>query len=302
MSINPDEALAYIDFVVERHSIWMKRQEGLPAPWTEDPILAERKFTNVFRVLDPGSQFALGLVDEDGISPRDAIARAYLYRVTNLPDSWDALLGELGRYPLASDLGRELTALWMDLRASGVRVFSGAYVINQGIMVRGVDKLEVLSGFAARFFSEGSPDDLVPDFLYATTQRERHSILKRIPGINDFMALQILTDYGYSLFHEANEDEFVVGGPGSILGARFIDPDAKVVDTIWWAYHAIQDVGVRVELPDGCRYRYPSLMDAQNTLCEFSKYVRLRERPMKGKPYPAVHPGPQPRPRLPRHW
>ena len=51
----------YQHMVRERHQIWLARQHGASYPWTEDPVLANRKFTNMFRVLDPGSQFVFDL-------------------------------------------------------------------------------------------------------------------------------------------------------------------------------------------------------------------------------------------------
>jgi len=35
-------------YMNERHSIWMKRNKGEQKPWTQDPILQQYKFTNVF--------------------------------------------------------------------------------------------------------------------------------------------------------------------------------------------------------------------------------------------------------------
>ena len=43
-------------------------------------------------------------------------------------------------------------------------------------------------------------------------------------------------------------------------------------------------------------------MDVQNTLCEFSKYVRFQSKPIPTKQYVPAHPGPQPPPVLPKHW
>ena len=40
---------AFFDYVKERHSIWTKRQEGLPPPLTENEILQTWSFCNVFR-------------------------------------------------------------------------------------------------------------------------------------------------------------------------------------------------------------------------------------------------------------
>lgn len=44
------EPLVY--FMQERHRIYQRRAAGQPAPWTEDPILRDNRFCNVFRELD----------------------------------------------------------------------------------------------------------------------------------------------------------------------------------------------------------------------------------------------------------
>ena len=69
INVDPDMALDYLEFVEERHRIWEKRRSGEPQPWTEDHVLQDRKFTNVFRVLDYGSQFLLTNLLSDYISP-----------------------------------------------------------------------------------------------------------------------------------------------------------------------------------------------------------------------------------------
>ncbi len=64
----------YLSFCRERHKIWLKRQAGDPGPWTDDPILATRKFTNVFRILDPGTQFVVQELLPDANPPGRADA------------------------------------------------------------------------------------------------------------------------------------------------------------------------------------------------------------------------------------
>jgi hypothetical protein len=46
---------AFFDFINERHRIWCLRNNGLPRPWTDDPVLLDWSFTNVFRELDTGT-------------------------------------------------------------------------------------------------------------------------------------------------------------------------------------------------------------------------------------------------------
>jgi len=45
----------FANFINERHLIWIKRNQGLQKPWTDDPILQQYKFTNIFRQLDTGT-------------------------------------------------------------------------------------------------------------------------------------------------------------------------------------------------------------------------------------------------------
>ena len=94
----------YQRFVRERHRVHERRRGGAPAPWSQDEIVARKKFTNVFRVLDYGSQFAVGILNEPGLSRQEAFARAFLYRYTNLPSAWDAVRDVLGRYPVLQDM------------------------------------------------------------------------------------------------------------------------------------------------------------------------------------------------------
>ena len=89
----------FLRFVVERHRIWEQRQAGAPQPWTDDPVLATRKFTNVFRVLDPGTQFLLTDLFEPDIDPRDTLMRAFLYRHTGRVEIWELLGVMTGQYP-----------------------------------------------------------------------------------------------------------------------------------------------------------------------------------------------------------
>src|SRR5690606_9607191 len=90
--------------------------------------LANKKFTNMFRVLDPGSQFVFDLKGE----PIDVIARLVFYRITNLPATWYALRAAYGRYPTADDFVHRSALLFQTIdayRKQGNRVFSGAYII-----------------------------------------------------------------------------------------------------------------------------------------------------------------------------
>jgi hypothetical protein len=300
MSFDLERFRMYTRFVEERHRIWELRQLGEPPLWTGDAILASKKFTNVFRVLDPGSQFIFELA---GLSERDTLMRLFLYRHTGRVEAWQYLASRLGSYPLVVDLERVRT-LWQDYRDAGNPIFTGAYLVYPQSSNPGTNKLDSIINLTQRLFTPGAPDDVLPDFLAATTQAERFAALRRNRGVADFMSMQILTDWGYTAFGEDRENEFVVPGPGCRRGVQAITKTPKQADFIRFAREELlaSDDCPTLNLGDGMGVRYPSIMDVQNTLCEFSKYVRFVEAGITSKPYTPAHPGPQATPVLPQHW
>jgi hypothetical protein len=246
--------------------------------------------TNMFRVLDPGSQFVLtDLLSNNAV---DFLTRCVFYRITNLPKTWYAMRDVFGRYPVAQEFVKYDEALAKMLsryRAEGNNIFSGAYIIIPNPGVGGSDKM-VDAIALTKFFVEEKAEN----FLYANSQEERYHILRSTKGLGRFLAMQILTDWGYG--QDVNrEDEFIVAGPGASRGAAHLNehayPEAVIHDLafrIWWDDPIVQINGYTL-----------GLMNTQNTLCEFSKYVREMNAPRKVTPYRPAHPGVQPKPVLP---
>lgn len=302
----PNETMLdlYEGYVLSRHEVWLARQLAKPQPWTDDPIVASKKFTNDFRVLDPGSQYVVKMLQESGLSEEDALARAFLYRYTNRPETWDYLKRVLGRWPLASDMipGGDLETALVNWRAWGETVFSGAYIIMPAPNTPG-DKVRQVVALAHRLHHPQSPENVASAVLGARTHRGAFDALKANFGVGPFMTMQVLTDFGY-YSPEWNENGFVIAGPGSKRGIAHLRRNESPEDTIawiqeWWADQPVQPfvtVGER-------RDRTLSLMDIQNTFCEFSKYVRFKVRgDSTARSYRPAHPGIQPDPVLPLHW
>lgn len=288
----------FLFFTAERHRIWEKRQAGLAQPWTTDPILASKKFTSVFRILDPGTQFVLTDLFEPGLDPRDQLMRAFLYRHTGRVEAWQYLDVTTG-YPTVSSL-EDVRAALKDYRGAPQKrpVFTGAYLVFPQSDVPGTDKLDSIVNLASRLFTPGSPDDVMPAWNRARTQAQRFAALRSNKGVGDFMAMQTLTDWGYAQPDDL-EDEFLVPGPGSIKGAAALFPGVRTMEVV---RRVVQEVRA---LPDCPRlgYRVPSLMDiGSNLLCEYSKYARFAKQPLPTKPYVPAHPELQPAPVLPSYY
>lgn len=284
-----DLDMRYFDFVEERHAAWQRRQAGELGPWSTDPIIAGRKFTNVYRVLDRGSQLLVRML-YDGGSPKDIFFRCFMYRYTNRPETWLWMRDKLGRWPGMRDL-ETVGRLLKDLRSTGQPVFSGAYLIIPQPGHRGdkIDHVMDLIRVARRRVAR--------DYLAASGPQDRFEMLRKLYGVGDFLSMQILTDWGYSPYGSDDENDFIMPGPGCRKGIRAWGWTGDYVAGIrhareFWASERSVLLGDRP----------PSLMDVQNTFCEFFKYDRYQR---KGGEHPAAYVssyGPPPPLMLPVQW
>jgi hypothetical protein len=295
----------YLHFVQKRHDIWLHRQADMPQPWTADPILRGKKFTNVFRVLDHGSQFLVReLLYGDSPTFEDALMRCFLYRYTNIPEPWEAFYQTVGMYPQICCLRDDLPMVWKQHKAEGKPIFGTAFKMFVGAENKGTDRLTWILNLTRRYFLPESPDCIVKKFMDQYTMQGRLDVLRTIPRCADFMAMQIVTDIGYGPWVVADENEMILPGPGCKRGAGHLfengHKDAGAI--VYWCQRRIHESLDRVVLQTPNAYRSPSLMDVQNTLCEFQKYVRYLGNPPPAQPYLPKHPGPQPKPVLPVYW
>lgn len=287
----------YRSFVRNRHSVYEQRLAGIPQPWTDDPIVATRKFTNVFRILDRGSQFLYEIIRDTDY--HTALFRAFLYRYTNRPEPWVAFEESWGWMPGPEDaVDGTLLATWRSFRnlspdlevnhrkVGEMAIFGNAYKMFSGQENKGTDRLT----WAVNLARDWMTPEFAAAFETADSQQTRNVMLQEIPRCKGFMSMQILTDMSYYAGYD--ENEFVIAGPGAVRGSSEIDKRAVPLEMIreltsYWAREG--DVNLYG--------RTPSLMDVQNTLCEFSKYVKWKPGPTQYKPV-----GPQQFPILPPHY
>lgn len=261
-----------VKFAKARHRVW----EGKP---TKSRILTTRKFTNVFRVLDRGSQYLLDLMNLHD-DPIDRLALSYFYRQVNRPDTMDAIIEANGGFvPEASEIFSED---WYDKVVGPVaearpgRFLSGAYMIlvSPSDPRPTVKKMQSVFPAAAPWLGH----------VAETADLElRVMLLQETPGLGPFMAMQIATDLGYTKGEPDQENTFILAGPGSKRGVGYLL--GKEYATVAEAKHIITTFPVE-ELPPlpESNGRPASWMDIQNVFCEFSKYARMVDRGDKGAP------------------
>jgi hypothetical protein len=96
---------SYWRFAAQRQAIFFRRLEGMPPPWTDDPILRRHKFTNAYRASDRVSQFLIRhVIYGDGYAqdPVEVVFRILLFKLFNKIETWRLLETEIGRPTWAS--------------------------------------------------------------------------------------------------------------------------------------------------------------------------------------------------------
>ena len=94
-----DPARAFFDWCRERERIRAKREQGLPPPWSADPVFQRGRFLNVFREDDKGSRAILRFVRQAGKTVPELLHALFFARWCNRHSMLDRLDPRLLRQP-----------------------------------------------------------------------------------------------------------------------------------------------------------------------------------------------------------
>src|SRR5260370_33132470 len=110
----------YWYFASERQRAFEGRVSGQSRPWSDDPILQQYKFCNVFRAADRVSQYMIREVcyQDEPCTPEDRLFQIVAFRTFSKIATGRSMREFLGRYPTLDDLpgasfseGRERTTI-----------------------------------------------------------------------------------------------------------------------------------------------------------------------------------------------
>ena len=248
------------NFMVERHNIYLRRFiQGDPYPWTEDPILNEYSFCNVYRELDRVTIWIRENWREPYADHRNLPFAMAVARQINWPDT----LEEIG-FPEKWE-PEKVKAIMQDRMTRKEKVYTGAYMLTGTLggtkIEQTVDK--ILTPLYARFpchFS--SLEDSWRSFLpYA--------------GFSGFMAYEVVTDLRHTKWLRNAPDimTWANPGPGAKRGLNRIH--GREVTQSVPREKQIQEMRELLELLNGKPLPL-EMRDIEHCLCEFDKYERVR--------------------------
>jgi hypothetical protein len=252
-------------FMKERHAIHVRRTLNQDPPWTDDVILRDHRFCNIYRNLDKVTMW----IHENWCEPHkddpDLWFALCVARLLNLPESMKAV-----GYPVPWDLLKFGRAIKKHKEAGG-KCFNAAYIVStNGIAM---DKLAYLAH-----------DVLTPLWKNRMTLRPRegdtlmswHMQLMMYNGMGHFIAAQVIADLKYFdkyLLRAKDHATFAAPGPGSLRGISVIEGRTiKQSDEFRLALARLDEKIAPMVKAAGM----PPVdrQNLQNSLCEYSKYMR----------------------------
>jgi hypothetical protein len=266
----------YWRFAAARQDMYLRRLDGSPAPWTDDPILREHRFTNAFRAADRVSQFLIRDVIYGDDTPQesdDVIFRILLFKAFNKVTTWQELERQVG--PVSwKHYSFETYLHALDRTAQSGPIYSPAYVIPP----------PQLGGSTKRENHLRLIEHIMRDGITSVVEGARslapvYERLCSYPSIGPFLAFQFTIDLNYSEVMDAGEDAFVIAGPGARDGIRkCFGRSAHGIESevIHYMAAAQEQHFERLGLHFGGLFGRPlQLIDCQNVFCEVDKYARV---------------------------
>lgn len=273
----------YWRFAALRQGLYLSRLNGQPQPWSDDPILSEYRFTNVFRAADRVSQYLLRHViygRDAPNDPDDVVFRILLFKLFNKVSTWQRLEREFGALTW-SNYDFDAYGRALDDAAARGPIYAAAYVMpppRMGELRKHRNHLRLLE----HMMSDALPDAIASGSSLANVYRQ----LKSYPSIGRFLAFQFAIDLNYSTLMDGNENDFVVAGPGALDGIRkcFGAESHGMEDEIMRYVVETQEFHFdRLGLQFGGLFGRPlHLIDCQNLFCEVDKYARVAHPEVRG--------------------
>lgn len=277
---------SYWRFAALRQEAFFNKLAGRLYPWSNDNVINQYRFTNVYRASDRVSQYLIRKViynDQLPQSPKEILFRIFLFKLFNKIETWELLLSKIQCISFADYNFKQYDKILTEAMASGKRIYSAAYIMPSGQSYFGHDRKHSNHLKLIELLME---NDLDKRLMAVTKMQQAFELIKQLPGLGDFLAYQLLIDINYSSIINFSEAEFVVAGPGAKGGISkcFSDTAGLSNSEIIKLMAERQEIEfVRLGLTFKNLWGRPlQLIDCQNIFCEVDKYARIKHPHIKG--------------------
>lgn len=281
-------------WIIDRYAVHVRKDvKKLPAPWTDNPIIREYRFTNVRREHDKESTWVRENVCNANMSLRNKWMNLILFRMINKSETcknfmpinfdcidWQRILDYVVH--LSEDYSVFTSAFYTSGLKRTCARHCGHLTAYQD-KEKGVPALISVLQYCKMVYDD---PEFIYDVISATSAQEKFDALKKIDGIGYFLAYQILVDWTWCPESLISENEFVVAGIGARWGLDLVFDNRDGMtyeEALFWLRDNWLTICGWLQLPWNPdeifvdldpEDRYMNVMSLQNCHCEISKYIR----------------------------
>ena len=267
-----EELNRYCYWQIERENIRLQKEVSqLPPPWTNDSILQEYKFCQVFREDDRTTRWFREHIREPMKNSPDVLMATVIFRWFN----WIPT----GRTLIENDLLKN----WNRKKAieeitKQPKWITGAYIIKTP---NGMDKVTGVAECVSHMWQDR--EYLTKEIVKTKSLEDTWTLLRDYPYMGPFMAYEVVTDLRHTYLLEDAEDVLTWGnaGPGAMRGLNrltgrelgYSKRSHDWVGEMQELYKIVQTkLPVHVLQRNDMKYE---MREIEGGLCEFDKYSRI---------------------------
>lgn len=303
-STDPYGEAMFWGFCKLRQSAWARKAENLPKPWSGDPIIAEWRFTNLYRELDRGTLYCAEEILEKAPDRETAFYMVALYRTFNRISTWEMLKKWYG----TDEVGTEnaYKRMYMDFTEHNSELLFAFFNAHHERNNKRKEKLftgAYSTSSNVQIFYEFKVRDLWKACRIAMDRRTMEGLTLAFFGVDYvgmFSAFQIAMDLciprstgnTWAMMDRKYDplDNWVAIGPGSKAGSRYVRPDLPAATVVKYLR---ENQYIKLGLAGGGPFAMPfvngeqlpmRIIDIEHALCEYAKYRNALEgRRMKSR-------------------
>tara|TARA_R110001592_G_scaffold246751_1_gene508729 strand:- start:856 stop:1767 length:912 start_codon:yes stop_codon:yes gene_type:complete len=267
-----EELDRYCYWQTERENIRLQKEvSNLPSPWTNDSILQQYKFCQVFREDDRTTRWFREHIRKPLAKNEDVLMATVIFRWFNHIDT--------GRTLIEQDLLHN----WDRTKAikeitKQPKWITGAYIIKTP---NGMDKVTGVSECISHMWQDRK--HLIDKVISFNSLEDTWTLLRDYPYMGPFMAYEVVTDLRHTYLLEDAEDvlTWANAGPGAMRGlnrltGRELGYSKRSHDWVGEMQQLYKEVQTKlpVHIIQRNDLRY-EMREIEGGLCEFDKYSRI---------------------------
>jgi len=285
----PERIDEWAYWITEREKVRKAKESGRAPPYTKDKVIAYTRWCNVRRMDDKVSRWLLNNWYTPGTYAdyRTPLIAALLARMINKPETLSAIIADNRGGFTKWNYDRAYKAMYA-IKDTGGIVFTNAYIINGASGGPKIDQVLNAIRTCADNCDKRASRYVVPESLQRTAEA-----LHSLPGVGSFIAGQVVADLRWVLGDVntgwwGDRMSWAPPGPGSSRGMKYLLGMATAADMAGRgndlkekqflpALRALVELAKKhPQVGPVFKDRKLEAHDIQNTLCETSKYVRVK--------------------------